>query len=104
MIPGEMLPKIRRDRAQRRPRHGELTRCQQRRPADPGRQPFSFLRNQHGAELRPRCCARLPARYPVRRLGSVRARLQSARSAWSPSAATASSNGFGGLVDGKLEG
>ena len=31
-----------------------LTRRQHRRPADPGRQPLPFLRDQPGARLRPR--------------------------------------------------
>ena len=38
---------------------------QHRRPADPGRQPLPFLRDQRGAALRPRQGARHAPRHPA---------------------------------------
>ncbi len=47
---------------------------QHRRPADPGRLALSFLRDQSGAQVRPRQGARLPARHSGRHRGALRAR------------------------------
>ena len=45
-----------------------------RRPADPGRLALSFLRDQPGAQVRPREGEGLPARHPGRDRGPLRAR------------------------------
>ena len=58
-------------------RHAD--RRQYRRPADPGRQPLSFLRNQPGAALRARQGARHAARHRPRHGGALRARRHAGR-------------------------
>ena len=47
---------------------------QHRRPADPGRQPLSFLRDQRGAEVRPQARQGHAARHRRRHRGALRAR------------------------------
>ena len=54
LIPGEIARRARRHRHERRPRDDHARRRQYRRPADPGRLALSFLRDQSGAEVRPR--------------------------------------------------
>src|SRR6185437_12906511 len=51
--------------------HAHHRQC--RRPADPGRQPLPFRRDQPGAAIRPCPGARQAARYPRRKCGALRA-------------------------------
>ena len=73
MIPGEMIHRARRDRAQRRPRDRHAEGREQRRPADPGRLALPLLRDQRRARVRPRRGPRLPPQHPRRHRGALRA-------------------------------
>ena len=94
----------RRDRPQRGPRDRHADRRQHRRPAGPGRLPLSFLRNQHGARIRPRQAAKgfrldIPAGTAVR--------FEPGQTREVDAGAYAGNRevfGFNGLVNGPLEG
>ncbi len=73
MIPGEIDHRRRRHRAECRPDADRTRRRQHRRPADPGRQPLPFRRNQPGAVVRPGGGARPAPGHRRRHRRAVRA-------------------------------
>ncbi|CAA9277341.1 MAG: Urease beta subunit, partial [uncultured Craurococcus sp.] len=74
--PGRAVSRRRGDRAECRRRQHRGRGRQFRRPADPGRQPLPFRRDQPGACLRQGTGARAAARHPGGDGGAVRARTE----------------------------
>ena len=65
MIPGELFPAAGEIELNAGRRQHRARGRQYRRPADPGRHPLPFLRDQPGAGLRPRRGARLRLDIPA---------------------------------------